>query len=349
MHTHITRRILLLVVVSLIFLCCNTKEINAESTHAFLWTSNSGMIDLGTLGGDFSQAYGINNLGQVVGMSKTSSGETHAFLWTQDAGMVDLGTLGGTSYATGINNSGQVVGASLTGSGIQHAFLWTASSGMKDLNGIGDPWSWASAINDSGQVVGTFGNMPFLWTGDQGIRILGSLGGSINYGQDINNTGTVVGSSSTASGVLHAFTWTKDEGMKDLGTLGSGGSRAEAINDKCEVVGSILNSGAAFLWTTTGGMNYLGIPGYEIHDINDDGWITGMFLWTPDRGMINLGTLGGTFTNAYAVNDLGQVVGWSQVVPEPSIFFLLCCGLMCIFAFESLRSGWIRVGGSVVK
>ena len=37
--------------------------------------------DLGTLGGTESRAYGINELGQVVGEAKTSTGQWHAFLW----------------------------------------------------------------------------------------------------------------------------------------------------------------------------------------------------------------------------------------------------------------------------
>jgi probable HAF family extracellular repeat protein len=39
------------------------------------------MTDLGTLGGGYSVAFGINARGQVAGMSRIGSGERHAFLW----------------------------------------------------------------------------------------------------------------------------------------------------------------------------------------------------------------------------------------------------------------------------
>ncbi len=39
------------------------------------------MTDLGTLGGDYSRAYGINDNGLIVGDSYTSTGYSHAFLY----------------------------------------------------------------------------------------------------------------------------------------------------------------------------------------------------------------------------------------------------------------------------
>lgn len=54
------------------------------------------IVDLGTLGGRESEAFAVNDHGQVVGSSFTARGSLHAFSWTRAAGLVDLGTLGGT-------------------------------------------------------------------------------------------------------------------------------------------------------------------------------------------------------------------------------------------------------------
>src|SRR5262249_13221007 len=61
------------------------------------WNSATGMMNLGTLGGPYSIAYGVNLDGSVVVGESTAPGNTHAFRWTQAGGMVDLWTLpGGT-------------------------------------------------------------------------------------------------------------------------------------------------------------------------------------------------------------------------------------------------------------
>src|SRR5258706_16410350 len=73
----------------------------------------SGAIDLGTLGGTFSAASGVNGLSQVVGYSDIAGDAAkHAYLWQSGTGMIDLGTLGGNlCYAFSLNDLGQVVGA----------------------------------------------------------------------------------------------------------------------------------------------------------------------------------------------------------------------------------------------
>jgi probable HAF family extracellular repeat protein len=96
--------------------------------------------DLGTLGGTFILAQGINRSGQVVGTAYTAGNSAaHAFRTAANSPINpstdDLGTLGGTnSSATAINSSGQVVGGANTAGNVAgHAFLFSGGA-MYDLN-----------------------------------------------------------------------------------------------------------------------------------------------------------------------------------------------------------------------
>jgi probable HAF family extracellular repeat protein len=129
---------------------------------AVLWDHDK-IIDLGTLGGLASAAYGINNFGQIVGQAQTASGDWHASLWENGA-ITDLGVFGSDPFggANSINDRGQIVGFS--GQGYEdittaHALLWQNGS-MTDLQTLipadsGWVLQQANAINELGQIAGT--------------------------------------------------------------------------------------------------------------------------------------------------------------------------------------------------
>src|SRR6476659_7202068 len=87
--------------------------LSLASVPAIAVLGTPSVYNLGTLGGTYSDGYGINTSGQVAGWSfKSGNGASHAFRYDGAPGaggvMRDLGTLGGTnSYGKAVNASGQ--------------------------------------------------------------------------------------------------------------------------------------------------------------------------------------------------------------------------------------------------
>lgn len=195
------------------------------STGAFLY-DNGVVTELPILGGLRSWAFGINDLGWVVGVSEDSRQTNQGFIY-KDGGISQLENLfpnrpDATSSAKAINNSGVVIGSS-NGS----AVYWSNSGVISALTGsFGGASVVAEAINDAGQIVGyadyaspSTAHGAFIW--ESGVMTdLGNLGGIGGAAAtSINSAGHVVGSASRPDGSGSGFIWTAQDGIVALDTL----------------------------------------------------------------------------------------------------------------------------------
>ncbi len=183
--------------------------------RAVMWDTKQGtMHELRPLPCDStSAATGINNRGQVVGISGDCDiavgqlSARHSVLWENDI-VINIGDLGGDAWHTpmDIDDAGDVVGFSnprgVVGIDFNpHAFLWTKATGIQDLRTLpGDANSQGLGVNSSHQVVGVSSgavNRAFLW--ENGV--MQDLNGLVGAGfpdllivaQHINEDGVIVG------------------------------------------------------------------------------------------------------------------------------------------------------------
>jgi probable HAF family extracellular repeat protein len=236
---------------------------NQFSGHAFRWTAGQ-FTDLGTLGGTFSIAYGIDGSGRVSGYAYTTGGSIHAYRSTSSNTLVDIDSLGGDySLGYGINASGQVVGQAYTAAHQYHAFVWNGTGPMIDLGTLGGTQSTANDISDSGAyIVGDSSTSASAYHAffDQNGNLLdlGSLSSNSSYGTAVNNSGVVIGSYTDDQNYSHPYVWDISSGMRDLNSLldpvtGAGWTLYEVndLNNLGQIVGQGQHNGvtSAFLLT----------------------------------------------------------------------------------------------------
>lgn len=234
-------------------------------THAVLWQNkDTPGLDLGFLGQgtpvNYSEAYGINDLGHVVGVSAVGS-PLHGFLW-RNGQLTDLGALGGqvASEAKAINNTGRIAGKSNL-----YPVYWTYDMGnpnsIPTITQLPIPAGFfaatTTAVNDAGDVVGYAGSPNIdshavLWRNGAAIDLGVFPGGHYSVANGINSLGQIVGTGTVAGDNLdHALLWTVDNGTPNTTPTPTMPARPNKIR-----VGGSVTVKASFTDPDNGPWNY---------------------------------------------------------------------------------------------
>lgn len=174
---------------------------------------------------------------------------------------------------------------------------------------------------------------------DYVISDLGTLGGPTSAAMGINESGVVVGYSTKADASLLAFRW--DHGIAPIAPLlGDLQSQAFDIADtgKIAVMSFALGEAVTNGILLDGGLE-TALSGFAARAVNESDVVVGQVVVTePDglkferaamwqNGVLNqLGTLGGVSSFAYAINDMGEVVGKSLLAGNQAWHAMLYSG-----------------------
>lgn len=218
-----------------------------------------------------------------------------ASLWFREAGntteplkpaelIVDLGD---SSYSSrvvvAINNREQLVALQFTESERQ-AFVYSTTN-VSDLVGLTELAS-GRGINNLGQVAGSIivDSWPraAVWDTEGGGKLIGDIDGR-SIANGINDLGEVVGVYLNEANHYRGFRWNSRDGIRDIShEIGTKVGSAMAINNSRQIVGTALLDGMyrAFLWSPEEGVVDLGTPpteGSSANGINNDGTVVGHY------------------------------------------------------------------------
>ncbi len=241
--------------------------------------SVSGPTMLGTLGGDESCAIEIVDSGRILGVSKRTNAafDSNAFLFVPGSGIIDFDATNSYTPPGDINAAGD----SLAGFALRTVGGTVTKSGVL----IG-PLTRPTRLNDRGDLAGSFFDAQnhqhaMVWNAATGIRDLGSFAGFGAEVTAINELGQAVGVYKTAFSEPRGFFADPVAGVTDLGLFAPTPSR-NAINDAAQVIGQDA---------------------------------IGAALWQPGVGITRIEGLAAAGTNPMAINEQGEVAGFTRLPP----------------------------------
>lgn len=313
------RPVLVVVIVLFFLLICFSNQTAAIPYECTL---------LEMPGTTWTRAHDINEAGQVAVQASTPSGELAA-IWEGETTTV-LPLPQGIVAAAGfdINDSGQVAGTASDGSAA-YTIRWdTAGSPTSSILGQVN-WGQVHSINSIGQVVGRNGTQPVRWDGATIVDLQCTGPGEVC---DINDNGQSVGWMTASDRV--PVRWDDLSPVILPLPVGEqyGSSFAYAINNAGQIAGRLQHDPIRWDQDVPTMLDllpgtYLGSDNSTVSDINNAGqvvgWLvesqTGNFkpvIWndtTPSALPLPDGISRGY---ALGLNDLGQVVGYVDILTE---------------------------------
>jgi probable HAF family extracellular repeat protein len=212
-----------------------------------------------------TNAFGINDTGQIVGSYRDPMNVFHGFLLSGGTYTPLTDPLATNSTtAVGINAAGQIVGRYHNGTGT-HGFLYNGGI-YSTLDVPSATLTAASGINSSGVVVGTYRNASgahgFIYDPSNMANPFTTLDAPLAFGDTeatgVNDAGQVVGLYIDVDNAIHGFLYNPNGGgytiLDDpLNTDASAGTEPGGINNAGQIVGNYTDASGTHGFLYSGG------------------------------------------------------------------------------------------------